>query len=104
MNALQVYEKAKERLGNLALATVYNNLSQLTAEGVIRKISIDGTDYYESYTASRCHGVCPGCGKVWNVAVRGISEIISENLGDIYEDYGLTVKIYCDKCNGRKKK
>ena len=57
----------KENPG-VSLATVYRNLNQLAAHGVILRIpNPTGPDRFDGTTQTHYHAVCRGCGKTFDV-------------------------------------
>lgn len=60
-----VFREARRRLPRISLATVYRNLKQLAAEGLIREIHAGGqTARFDGNTGRHYHVRCLGCGRV----------------------------------------
>lgn len=53
--AEELYLSLKEELPNLSLGTVYRNLSLLSEEGIILKLSCGGADHFDGNTAQHYH-------------------------------------------------
>jgi Fe2+ or Zn2+ uptake regulation protein len=60
-----VFRQARRRLPGISLATVYRNLKELAAEGLIREVHAGGpTARFDSNTGRHYHIRCVGCGRV----------------------------------------
>ena len=67
MSAEEIYRELKKICPKVVLATVYNNLNKLWAEGRIRKISVEGmADRYDK-TLRHDHLVCRRCGSLADI-------------------------------------
>ncbi len=56
VTAEQMYEAAKQQSVPMALATVYNNLHQFTAAGLLRQVTVDaGCVYFDTHTGVHHH-------------------------------------------------
>lgn len=75
-----VYENVRQVIPNISLGTVYRNLSLLTDEGSILRLSFDGdSDRYDATTAPHMHFKCRICG--------GVSDMQCQNkLENVIED------------------
>jgi len=51
---------------NISFATVYNTLSKMKKEGLIRELAINNSDYkrYDPNLSSHAHLICKDCGKI----------------------------------------
>jgi Fur family ferric uptake transcriptional regulator len=60
-----IHGQARRRLPRLSLATVYRNLKQLAAEGLVREIHAGGHPArFDGNTGRHYHIRCLGCGRV----------------------------------------
>ena len=60
-----VYDRIRQEQPNISLGTVYRNLSLLTDQGIIQKISIPGQpDRFDFRTDNHPHLTCAECGCV----------------------------------------
>jgi Fe2+ or Zn2+ uptake regulation protein len=60
-----VLRQARRRLPRISLATVYRNLKELAAEGLIREIHAGGqTARFDGNTGRHYHIRCLGCGRL----------------------------------------
>lgn len=104
LSAAQIATIAKEKLGKVALATVYNNLNALVSEGMIGRFSVDGkVDLYDKSPISHAHLHCIECGKVEDVSVPGFCDLLSQKTGKEVESFRLVIDHRCDKCRRKKK-
>ncbi len=63
--AEEIYLRLKKKFPGLGIATVYRNLEQLTAAGIIVKINIPGeAARYDGFTEKHYHITCTTCGRV----------------------------------------
>jgi Fur family peroxide stress response transcriptional regulator len=68
--AEEIYQRVKQRLPHISLATVYRNLRMLTQEGLILEISTpDGPNRYDPQTHQHYHFLCDQCGRVYDVEI-----------------------------------
>ncbi len=78
--AQQVYDMAIQVMPNISKGTVYRNLSQLVAEGMVRRIDVDeGEKRYDAHLQSHAHFRCTKCGRVDDVELK--------SLNSLYQDY-----------------
>lgn len=71
--AEDLYIKLRETIPNYSLGTVYRNLADLTAEGVIMKIATGtGPEHYDGFPEPHGHFTCTCCNKVFDL--RGTQE------------------------------
>ena len=60
-----IHRQARRRLPRISLGTVYRNLNQLAAEGVIREVHAGGHPArFDGNTGRHYHIRCLGCGRV----------------------------------------
>lgn len=105
LTAAQICERAKEELGKIALATVYNNLNELVEEGIIGRICTDGrTDLYDKSSVSHGHLICSYCGDVKDVGIAALKDLFCEKTGEEIESFNLVMRHKCKKCSERERK
>ena len=99
LTAEQIYLLAKSELPNISMATVYNNLGALVAEGKIRRIHIVGqADRYDRSTEPHEHLVCDGCGEIADFSIPDFSNALTEQTGIAVLSYELNVHYLCQTC------
>ena len=109
-----VYQKAKETMPSIGIATVYRGLNQLVESGDIKKISISGSeDRFDRDTSQHCHMECTECGRLIDlkpVSKEALDELkaMAKMTFDVdAEDAELNVTILkgtCERCRRKKSK
>ena len=95
-DAETVYKKLKLENPTLSLSTVYRNLSQMSDDGIILKLTPGGTsDHFDGDASPHHHFVCNKCGKIIDIMCEiGVK---NKDFGEIYSCcayfYGL-----CKEC------
>ena len=94
-----IYTKAKKRLPNLSLGTVYRNLKQLDEEGTIKAITDGNISRYDWNTASHDHMKCKVCGEIIDVHLQddSIRKKIRKNYKFEVDDVKMTIIGTCKK-------
>ena len=98
-----IYECLKEIMPSVSLATVYRNLNQLAANGMIRKIEgLDGSVHFDHNLTQHYHFICTKCNKVYDVpydiAPNLAGKVMSET-GLFVENYEISFKGTCPECH-----
>lgn len=70
-----LYFSLKEEMPNLSLGTVYRNLSLLSEEGIVLKLSCGGADHFDGNTAQHYHFLCNGCGRLYDLPMPVFEEL-----------------------------
>lgn len=97
--AKEIFDKIKTLSGGTVMATVYNNLAQLTEQGLIRKIEIpDGADRYDTVDIPHDHMICERCGDVCDVMMEDLTDTLCQKTGQHITSYSLIVKHVCNRC------
>ena len=94
-----IYNKAKKRLPNLSLGTVYRNLKQLDEEGTIKAITDGNISRYDWNTTSHDHMKCKVCGEIIDVHLQNdsIRKKIRKNYKFEVDDVEMTIIGTCKK-------
>lgn len=100
----EIYAVLKRDLPQISLATVYRNLEQMVACGMLKKILSHGKHArFDIDVTVHFHIVCPLCGKVCNIEtseIIDVDDVISEKLvNSEFEDYKLEFFRYCTACS-----
>lgn len=104
LTAEQIYLCLKERNTAAALATVYNSLSFLHKEGLIRKISVEGyPDRYDN-TKRHDHMICKRCGKLSDITLENLTGKLQEQTDISIISYDLKIIYICDDCLAKESK
>ena len=101
--AEQIYQNLRENGIHISLATVYNNLKTLAADGILRKITTDGSPDRFDFSAEHQHLVCAGCGRLQDVNVRDLHSVLSQDTGEEVLSYDLHVYYLCPDCRRNRK-
>ncbi len=103
LTAEQIYQLLKEQNPSVVRATVYNNLSYLYKQGLIRKISVEGySDRYDKILRHD-HLVCRRCGKLSDVLLEDLTERLQSQIGISMLSYDLKINYICDECLQKEK-
>ena len=100
-----VYSQLKPQYPGLSLGTVYRNLSEFRAQGIIKSIgNVNGQERFDGDTTLHAHLVCSVCGAVMDADISsnldsGISETMKER-NFRTESYSLTFFGTCHNCEG----
>lgn len=101
-----IYTEVKKQIPNISLGTVYRNLSQLTEEGRILKLTIDsGAEHYDATNTPHSHMICRNCGRIEDIEdfhISGLDEKAAKLTG--YKDLFHTLHFYgiCPECSRKK--
>ncbi len=98
----ELYEIVKKRLPRISLATVYRNLEQLSAAGIIQKLDFVGRQMrYDGDISKHSHIRCVECGSVADVRtnpIQGIDQAVVDACGYKVLDYHLDFLGLCPIC------
>ncbi len=99
LTAEEVYQQAKKRDAGIAMATVYNNLNALEAQGRIRRVrQSSGPDRFDGNVIYHDHMVCERCGKMTDVTLRDFSKELQKRVGIDITGYELNIRYICPEC------
>ena len=86
-----IYTSLKKDNPGLSLGTVYRNLSQLTENGYISKLSIPNqSDRYDKNIKPHAHLICERCNNIYDIE----SETISKFINDLSNEQNLSILNY----------
>lgn len=99
LTADQIYQKAKEEMPGIVLATVYNSLIWLSEQGEIKRVVFyDHKDHYDKTQIPHVHLLCENCGKIIDHPSSGLKEEMEQRLGFPISDYEVTLHCLCPNC------
>ena len=98
LTAEQIFQALRRSFPTVALATVYNNLNRLWAEGRVRKLSVEGMPDRYDRIARHDHLVCRGCGKLADIDLADLTELLQQQAGVPILSYDLKLIYLCDAC------
>jgi Fur family transcriptional regulator, peroxide stress response regulator len=82
-----IYERAKKKIPNISLGTVYRNLKLMVESGEVEVYTHRGQARYDGNTDGHYHFMCSQCSKIID-----LDEIVDKNIEDkIKEKTGLKV-------------
>ena len=95
----EIYAEAKKKMTNIAVGTVYRNLSLLVESGEVRKIDTpNAPSRYDRPQVPHEHLICKECGSVVDVGDIDLLEILKEKTGEEVIEYKLSMYYICSKC------
>jgi Fur family peroxide stress response transcriptional regulator len=98
ITAEQVYWKAKERLPNVSLGTVYRNLNKLVLEGLISEAKMGSSATFVRHPFSNAHFECSLCHKLYTVPFELNVLELSRKTGMNVERWELHLRGTCKEC------
>ena len=103
LTAEQIYLRLREKNAKAVLATVYNNLSTLYEQNLIRKVCVEGyPDRYDK-TVRHDHLVCKKCGKLSDITLEDLTEKLQKQIGVPMISYDLKINYICEECLAKEK-
>ena len=100
MTAEQLYLELKKLEPKVVQATVYNNLNALYQEGLVRKLSVEGSPDRYDKVQRHDHLVCKICGALSDICFDEMTRDLERQLGENILSYDLKVFYLCPKCRG----
>ncbi len=89
MTAEEIHAALRDSGHRMALATVYNNLTQLHSEGRIRKVCVEGhPDRYDKMTRHD-HLVCRRCGKLTDICFQDLTKLLQSQTDEELPSFGM---------------
>ena len=98
LTAEQIYLRLREKNAKAVLATVYNNLSSLYEQGLIRKVCVVGCPDRYDKTVRHDHLVCKKCGRLSDTALDDLTEKLQKQIGVPMISYDLKINYICEEC------
>lgn len=78
-----VYMNVRKQNPNISLGTVYRNLTLLADIGEIARLRVgDGVDHFDADTSLHYHFVCTQCGRVTDLKMESIENIMETAIAD----------------------
>jgi Fur family transcriptional regulator, stress-responsive regulator len=104
LTAEDVLARARRRMPEISLATVYNTLNELVALGEIQSVQAGrGRPRYDPTAIAHDHLVCLGCGAIHDVYRRRRAELPrGERYGHEIVAQETVFKGYCPRCRRRR--
>lgn len=100
-SADNIYAMLRESYPSISLATVYRNIAQLRADGIIKSVgTVDGIERYDGDLSDHPHFVCDNCGAVIDIDPNDISDQYPDEL--VAEKYNVDITschiVYFGRC------
>jgi len=95
-----VLKKVRKNMPSISFGTVYRNLNQLTEQGTIRMIQLNGVARYDGNMNPHNHFVCDKCHEIYDIQILGedfISEVEIKNNHHVTH-YHLEARGICKNC------
>ena len=96
-----IYASLRANYPSISLATVYRNIAQLRADGVIKSVGVvDGIERYDGDLSDHPHFVCEQCGAVIDIDPQDAADGRSDELIDIKYNVRVTSRhvVYRGSC------
>ncbi len=97
-----VFQHIRKDIPNISLATVYRNLNQLAAAGIILRLTTDGkTDRFDATVEPHFHFCCRGCNAVKDIDMEPVPELMEKaTIASNFKIEEATVLFsgLCDQC------
>lgn len=103
--AEEVFIRAKRRMPDISMATVYNCLDALVQSGLARQVTVDrGAARFCPNMQEHCHFYCDTCNQVFDVDLPGEGTLPAE-LPKGFKAVRFEIAIHglCPDCNNRAK-
>jgi Fe2+ or Zn2+ uptake regulation protein len=103
LTAEEVFDRARRRMPEISLATVYNTLNELVALGELQPLAAArGRPRYDPTPGRHDHLVCLGCGSIHDVQARGTIDLPpAQRFGHDLVAHETVFKGYCARCRSR---
>ena len=99
LTADEIFFLAKLKMPSIAMATIYNNLNAMNEAGLIKRLHIDGVaDCFDKIIEPHDHLLCDRCGKITDIKLPALTDVIEREINSEIEDYELTVHYLCQDC------
>ena len=99
LTAESVYAEAKKEMPNIALGTVYRNLSQFSENDVVLRIPrSNAADFFDGNPTPHNHIFCIQCGDVEDIFLPDLEQFVSDHIQADILSVELSVNYVCPKC------
>jgi Fur family peroxide stress response transcriptional regulator len=98
-----VYEKVRETVPDISLATVYRNLALFKQQGLIQSVAtVDGVERFDGNPESHVHFICTSCAAVMDLPQINVPQqlrsIVEHTTGGMVNDCQLSFAGKCQAC------
>lgn len=102
LTAEQIFWEMKREYPAIVMATVYNNLNALCAQGAIRRLRLEGQPDRYDRTIRHDHMVCRRCGELTDVFIGDLTDRLRAETGFEVDFYELKISWICKKCREKE--
>lgn len=103
-----LYGILKEKNTGISLATLYRNLNQLAAKGIIKKIDgLEPSSHFDHNTHEHFHFICDKCKRVFDIPHCVAPDVVQKTeseTGFKVEGYDIAIHGICSECQQEKEK
>lgn len=103
LTAEQLFLELKKTEPKVVQATVYNNLNTLCQEGLIRRLSIEGSPDRYDKIQKHDHLICKMCGALSDITFDDMTKDLEKQLKEEILSYDLKVFYLCPKCRNKRR-
>ena len=98
-----VYERVRQDVPDISLATVYRNLSLFKEQGLIQSLgTVKGIERFDGNTAPHVHFICTGCSAVIDLPSIAVPQELTESAamhtGGTIQSCSLSFTGLCSQC------
>ena len=99
--AEDIYQEISASESRMVRATVYNNLNALCRAGRVRRVVLEGQPDRFDKTVRHDHLVCSSCGRITDLYLEDLTQMIEEQCGIRISSYDLTISYQCPECQAK---
>ena len=100
-SADMIYESLRAEHPRISLGTVYRNLKSLSAEGTIRRLTVEGKERFGGNLIPHIHFFCTGCGSILDVFDDTVDDFLAHiacRTGCTIENAQIVIHGRCNSC------
>ncbi len=98
LTAEELYLKMIEEDKRVSMATIYNNLNSLCKQGVVKRLVMPNSPDRFDKVLRHDHMVCSQCGKIKDVFLPNMKELLEKETGEKIASYELRIDYICKEC------
>jgi Fur family peroxide stress response transcriptional regulator len=102
LSADEVYSRARERMPNISLGTVYRNLNKLVAEGLVSDTRQGSSQVFTRHPFPSAHFECVECKRLFPVQVELKNSELSKQAGMQVSRWTLRLSGVCRECEAKR--
>jgi len=102
LSAEDIFLLLKQQKKKIVLASVYNNLSKLCDNGLIRKITMEDSPNLYDKIKRHDHLICIKCGKISDIYFQDLTNLIQNQTNISISSYDLRINYICEECQKKE--